>query len=412
MKKKLLTMFMAGVLAVSVCACGGKKEEAVNATEETTTTEDGTKETASVQETEQIKVSEREDYVAIQDMETEQYVTIPDYSSMTVKAVKPDVTDDRIESYINANILTTYAVTDRAVAEGDAVKIDYIGKKDGVAFEGGTDEGFILNIGSGTFIDGFEEGLIGVMPGETVDLPLTFPEDYHAEDLAGAEVVFTVSVHEIQESTDYASVTPELLSLMGSTFTSKEEIWADATKSVEENVQASYETNIKNAIMENLYEQSSFSSLPQHLIDEEIQNNNIYMEKVCSSYYGVDIETFVTSFYGTTMDEYNAQIAQMCEETVKQYLIIEAVARAEGVEVTEDMMNKKAEEEAKEHQYESGAALIEDVGKTTYRMYMLHDQVMEKLIEKVTVETVSEEEAMAEAAAEAAQQTEEAQTEE
>lgn len=407
MKKRLLAMLMAGVVAVSVCACGGKAEDAANTTDEaatTATTEAGTEESASTQETEEIRVSEREDYVALEDMETDEYVTLPEYASMTVQAVKPDVTDARIESYINANILTTYAVTDRAVAAGDAVKIDYVGKKDGVAFDGGTAEGYVLNIGSGTFIEGFEDGLIGVMPGETVDLPLTFPEDYHAAELAGAEVVFTVTVHEIQESTDYASVTPELLTLMGSSYTSKEDIWADATKSVEENAQASYETNIANAIMEKLLEQSSFTSVPQHLIDEEVQNYNIYMETLCMNYYGVDVETFVTSFYGITMDEYNTQMKQMCEDTVKQYLIMEAVARAEGVEVTEEMMNEKAAEEAAEYQYESAEALIEEVGRTTYRMYILQDVVMEKLVDKVSVETLTEEEAMAEAATAAATQ--------
>ena len=402
-------MFIAGVVAISVCACGDKTEDAANTTEEAVTTatekELETEETASTQQAKEMKISEREDYVALEDMETDKYVTIPDYASMTVKAVKPDVTDDRIESYINANILTTYAVTDRAVAEGDAVKIDYVGKKDDVAFDGGTAQGYVLNIGSGTFIPGFEEGLIGVMPGETVDLNLTFPEEYQSAELAGAEVVFTVTVHEIQESTDYASVTPELLSLMGSSYTSKEDIWADATKSVEENVQASYETNIKNSIMESLLEQSNFISVPEHLVDEEVQNNNIYMEKLCTSYYGVDVETFVTSFYGITMDEYNTKIRQMCEETVKQYLIIEAVARTESVDVTEEMINEKAAAEAAEYQYESAEALIDEVGRTTYRMYILQEKVMEKLLEKVTVETISEEEAMAEAAEEAATQT-------
>lgn len=403
MKKRLFAMLMAGVVAVSVCACGGKTEDAANTTDEATT-QDAAGETAATETAaeEEIKVSEREDYVALEDMETEDYVTIPEYASMTVQAVKPDVTDERIESYINSKILTAYAVTDRAVAAGDAVLIDYVGKKDDVAFDGGSAEGYVLNIGSGTFIEGFETGLIGVMPGETVDLNLTFPEEYHAAELAGADVVFTVTVHEIQESTDYASVTPELLSLMGSSYTSKEEIWADAAKSVEENAQASYESNIANAIMESLLEQSSFTSVPQHLVDEEVQNYNIYMETLCLNYYGVDVETFVTSFYGITMDEYDTQMKQMCEDTVKQYLIMEAVARAEGIEVTDEMMNEKAAAEAAEYQYESAEALIEEVGRTTYRMYLLQDMVMEKLMDKVTVETITEEEAMAEAASAAA----------
>lgn len=397
MKKRLLAMLIAGIVAVSVCACGSKEaENTANTTDEATTTTATTQEAedaSTTQKTEEIRVSEREDYVAIEDLTTDEYVTIPDYKTMTVQAVKPEVTDEKIEGYINTNILSYYPVTDRAIAAGDAVKIDYVGKKDDVAFDGGTAEGYVLSIGSGTFIEGFEDGLIGVMPGETVDLPLTFPTDYHAAELAGAEVIFTVTVHEIQVPTDYATVTPEILALMGSTYTSKEDIWAEAAKSVEENAEASYKNNIGNAIIEKLMTESSFTSVPQHLIDEEVQNYNIYMETLCNSYYGVDVETFVTTFYGITMDEYNIQMEQMCEETVKQYLIMEAVARAEGVEVTEEMMLEKAAEEAVAYQYASAEALVEEVGRTTYRMYMLQDMVMDKLMDMVNVEAITEEQA-------------------
>lgn len=360
MKKRLFAVLMAGAVAVSVCACGSKMQD-----------------TAGIKD---------------------EYVTIPEYASMTVKAVKPDVTEDIIESYINANMLTAYAVTDRAVAEGDAVKIDYVGKRDGVAFENGSAEGQILNIGSGSFIEGFEDGLIGVMPGETVDLNLTFPEEYYAEELAGAEVVFTVTVHEIQESTDYASVTPEILGIMGSSYTSKEDIWAEAVESVEQMAQASYESNIASAIMETLLEKSSFTSLPEALVDEEVQNYNARMEVLSMDYYGMDIDTFVTNFYQITMDEYNTQVRQMCEDTVKQYLIMEAVARAEGIEITDEMLYEQVAKDASEYQYESGEALLEDVGRITYKMYLLQEPVMEKLMDKVSVETITEEEAKAEAA--------------
>ena len=264
MKKKLVMMCMAGVVAISLCACGGKNktEDAANTNETTVQTQEAA-EGAETQETE-VKVSERPDYVALEDLETDDYVTLPDYASMTVQAEKPEVTDEAIEKYINRNILTSYSVTDRAVAEGDAVTIDYVGKKDDVAFEGGTDEGYVLNIGSHTFIDGFEEGLIGVMPGETVDLNLTFPEDYVKEELAGADVVFTVTVQDIQESTDYKNVTKEQLALMGIEYTSKEDIWEDAKKSVEENSQATYEANIQNAILEKLLTDSKFTSVPEY----------------------------------------------------------------------------------------------------------------------------------------------------
>lgn len=386
---------MAGAVAMSLCACGGKDntEDAANTTE-TATTQDATEE-AQEQESE-VKVSEREDYVGFEDLVTEDYVTLPEYASMTVQAEKPEVTDEVIESYINRNILTTYPVTDRAVVNGDAVTIDYVGKKDDVAFDGGTAEGYVLNIGSGTFIEGFEEGLIGVMPGETVDLNLTFPENYGSEELAGADVVFTVTVHDIQESTDYASVTEEQLALMEIGYTSKDDIWTDAAKYVEENAESTYQSNIANAIVEKLMEESTFTSVPELLVEEEFQNYNTYMETICTNYYGCDIATFVTTFYGITMDEYNAQMREMCEETIKQYLIMEAISRAEGIEVTEEMMKELAAEEALEYGYDSADALLEEVGMTTYRMYMLQDKVMTKLMDMVTVEAISPEEAATE----------------
>lgn len=390
MKKKLVMMCMAGVVAISLCACGGKNktEDAANTNETTVQTQEAA-EGAETQETE-VKVSERPDYVALEDLETDDYVTLPDYASMTVQAEKPEVTDEAIEKYINRNILTSYSVTDRAVAEGDAVTIDYVGKKDDVAFEGGTDEGYVLNIGSHTFIDGFEEGLIGVMPGETVDLNLTFPADYFKEELAGADVVFTVTVQDIQESTDYANVTKEQLALMEIEYTSKEDIWEDAKKSVEENAQATYEANIQNAILEKLLTDSKFTSVPEYLVEEEVQNYNTYMETLAMGVYGCDLETFITNGYGMTMEEYNEQMMQICQDTIKQYLIMEAIARAEGIEVTEDMIKENAEKEAVEYGYESADAMIDEVGKTTYRMYILQGMVIDKLMDLVKVEPIAE----------------------
>lgn len=284
---------MAGAVAMSLCACGGKDkaEDAANTTETAATEEDQTQES-------EVKVSDRPDYVGFEDLVIEDYVTLPEYASMTVQAEKPEVTDEVIENYINRNILTAYPVTDRAVAQGDAVTIDYVGKKDGVAFDGGTAEGYVLNIGSGNFIEGFEDGLIGVMPGETVDLNLTFPENYHAEELAGADVVFTVTVHDIQESTDYENVTQEQLALMENGYKSKEDIWENAEKEVEESAEATYQSNITDAIIEKLMEESTFTSVPEYLVEEELQNYNTYMETICMNYYGCDVETFVTSFYG------------------------------------------------------------------------------------------------------------------
>ena len=96
--------------------------------------------------------------------------------------------------------------------------------------------------------------------------------------------------------------------------------------------------------MDQLVSDSQFTSVPQPLVDEEVQNYNEYMEAICVSFYGCDLETFVTTYYQMTMDEYNAQLTEMAQETVKQYLVIEAVARQEGIEITDEDINKKAED--------------------------------------------------------------------
>ena len=130
--------------------------------------------------------------VPLNQMKVEKYVTLGDYANLQVKADAASVDPEELESLLNDVYLSgvtaeTGGITDRAVAVGDIVVMDYEGKKDGVAFSGGTAQGARLTIGSGQFIDGFEDGLVGVMPGETVDLDLRFPEGYKNADLARSE---------------------------------------------------------------------------------------------------------------------------------------------------------------------------------------------------------------------------------
>ena len=391
MKKRLVALMLAGTMAVSICACGNK--EAVDS-EGTTQTEVATE--SVVENTEptlldEPRVSTREDYVALADVETSDYLELPDYKNMTIEVDEVEVTDESILGYINSNVITSYPVTDRAVATGDVVLIDYVGKKDGVAFEGGTAQGTELEIGSGTFIPGFEDGLIGVMPGTTVDVNVTFPEDYAATDLAGQPAVFTVTVHSIQEETNYDAVTIEQMAAIGLTYDSKEALWEEAKKVVEENAETSYQMLIENAILENLMTNTTVTSVPEYLVEEEVQNYFIYLESFCNNYYGCDLETFVSGIYGMTMSDYTEQMMAMSEETVKQYMIMEAIARAEGIEVTDADVQAKAEEEAVAYMFDSVEDLLEQVGESTYRMYIVQDEVMQKLKTMVTVKPMTAE---------------------
>ena len=194
-KGKLALMCMAAAVAVSMSACGDSKaDQETQETEQTMQTVEQ-ESTDSTPSTEQERVGDREDYVGLQDLEIEDYVTLPDYTDMKVSAARPAVDDGTVEQYIDSELLVG-TIMDRAVQEGDVTDIDFVGKKDGVAFDGGTASGYRLTIGSGGVIPGFEAGLVGVMPGETVDLELTFPESYDPNpDLAGQEVVFLSLIH-------------------------------------------------------------------------------------------------------------------------------------------------------------------------------------------------------------------------
>ncbi len=392
MKKKLVLMCLTGMMIASISACGGKKaDKDANVVETSSIMEENETKTVVEEEssdsaqTEMDRVSDREDYVGFQDLDIDKYVTLGDYKKMKVTATRPKVSEDGIEDYINSRLLVG-TITNRPIKKGDVADIDYVGKKDGVAFEGGTASGYKLSIGSGGFIPGFEDGLVGVNVGETVDLNLTFPENYRNTAMAGQEVVFTVTVNSIEGSAEYATVTPEEMAEMGLPYKTKEEVWEAGKRAMEENAEETYTANARSAVVRKVVEESTVQSIPEYLIEEEAQNYNRYIESLAKSMYDMDLETFVTSAYGVTMEQYNSQMNEMFTETIKQYLVMEAVARAEKMEITEEMIAEKADEEATEYGYASGEELIADVGFATYRMSIVQNMVIERLMEVATVE--------------------------
>ena len=197
MKKEVLAALLLGMTGAAVMASGVCADETEALTEVQT-------EAVSEQAEAQIDapawyIEEIVDPGERPDYEAGRYVTLGQYKGLTIVLDGLEVTEEEIDAYIeDAAAQAGLNQKEGTVKEGDVVNIDYSGKKDGVAFDGGTAQGAALEIGSGTFIPGFEEGLIGVNTGETVDLDLTFPENYGAEELAGAETVFTVTVNYIE----------------------------------------------------------------------------------------------------------------------------------------------------------------------------------------------------------------------
>ncbi len=270
-----------------------------------------------------------EDYVA------SDYITLGQYKGIEVTVEQLEVTDEDIDDAIQSDLAsnaTQEEVTGRAVENGDTVNIDYEGLLDGVAFEGGTAQGANLDIGSGSFIDGFEEGLIGKNIGDKVALNLTFPEDYYNTEMAGKEVVFNVTVNSIKKS-----VLPELNDAYVTDNTDYDTV--DAYK---ENIRTELETSNQSSmdnekagnVMTAVLDASTIKELPQTLIDYYTAQIQYSFEYEASA-YGMDIETYVSNF-NMTMDEYNEYVNSMVDFYAKQHLILSAVIQAEGLEATQE----------------------------------------------------------------------------
>lgn len=394
-------MCLLGVMVFGISACGGKnatnEEQGTQAAAETgTSTEaESTAQTeitaedtgSSILDAE--RVSDREDYVGLEDLDIDEYVTLNDYKNMKVTAYKPEVTDEDIEQYINSEMLNGY-ITDRKVENGDVVNIDYVGKKDGVAFDGGTASGSDLEIGSGSFIEGFEEGLIGVMPGETVDLELTFPEGYPEKTLAGQPVVFTVTVNGIAESMEYADATDADLARLGLPYETKDALWEAAKAEVEKNAEETFETSKTSAILNQILSESTIKSVPEYLVEEQIQGFETYMESMSQMYYGMNFEQYLEQTEQKSLEDFEAEIRPDCETTVKQYLISEALARSENLEITDELIREYAQQDIEGYDGYTVDTYLDEVGYTTYRMFVLQEKLVERLNEIITVEPTSE----------------------
>ncbi len=209
--------------------------------------------------------------------------------------------------------------------------MDFEGKKDGVPFDGGTAENYELVIGSNSFIPGFEDGMLGMKVGESKDIPLTFPEDYHAEDLAGQEVVFTVKVNDIKRKV-LANLDDEFakdVSEFDTLDDYKADIRKDLTKQVEESTQAQY----KNKVTEKVVADSDVVA-PQSLVEKETDN---YINEMAYSMrnQGIELEQYL-QLTGGNMDGLRDEFKKRAEESVKASIVLEAIAEAENITVADE----------------------------------------------------------------------------
>ncbi|MDO4553454.1 MAG: trigger factor [Bacillota bacterium] len=320
------------------------------------------------------------------DYDLSQYVELGQYTGIEVEVVPAEVTEDELQTEID-NILSQNAVheeiTTGTVAEGDTVNIDYEGKIDGVAFDGGTDQGYELTIGSGSFIEGFEEGLIGVAVGDTVDIELTFPDPYELNaELAGQPAVFTVTVNSICVDTppDYTDEFVQSISEYATTAEHTEYVRAYLLESAE----AASLTDKQNAVWNAILENSTILEYPQAQVDLQVEEATAYYEQMATAYYSTDLETMVTSYMQMTMEDFEGYVLEEAQSAVANSLIFYAIAEAEGIELSQEDYDNGivsyleefgfADADAFETQY--GSSFEEFFGEDAIRESLLWEKVL------------------------------------
>lgn len=291
-------------------------------------------------------------------------MTLAEYKGLELDTSSDDfkeLFDNTVASDVKSNSLYMEK-TEGTVSEGDIANIDFVGKKDGVAFDGGTGASYDLEIGSGSFIPGFESGLIGVKIGDTVDLNLTFPKDYGKEELNGQDVVFTVTVNSVQTT---EGVEPKDI---------YKDLGYETLEKYESDVK---ERAIKNYFLEAVTANSEIKEYPEE--DIKILQTQIKdaLENNISTYYGMTLDAYITKM-GTTLVEFesdllNNQIKPLIEDIMPLYAILEK----EGVKVTQKDMDAKLDEIVKEYE-DAGTSVDAATLKKSLGEYSIEGLVVEE----------------------------------
>lgn len=339
---KALCLVCVGALALSLAACGGKADSTASSTASSFTLG-----SAADYDYQNFNYSDGLDEKGYwEGIRALDYVTLPeDFASVAVKRSDVEPTSEEVEKQIN-DLLSRYSstnhVTDRAAADGDTVNINYTGSVDGVAFTGGSAENYDLTLGSNTFIDGFEEQIVGHKPGETFDVNVTFPDGYsdstdasgNTVKLSGQKAVFTVTFNYISES-----VLPELTDAwVASNFGSSNNLYtAEALRAYYQ--EQLYTSNLNTAVMDDLLANSTFKSIPQQVMDYQV-NQCLNYYSTLAGYYGYDLDGLVQNLLGyESTDDMLAHLESSLENYSKEALLYQAVAESLDITPTQEQLD-------------------------------------------------------------------------
>ena len=387
MKKKTYLVILALCAAMAMTACGtsaGQKEETKSTAESQDTADEKDSKAADSAESDSDKestgtVSGDTRLVSVDDVS--KCVTIGQYKGLSLDKTVEAVTDDMVDGRIKEELQNkAEEVTEGSVQNGDVVTINYVGTKDGVAFDGGTANNYELTIGSGTFIDGFEDGIIGMKKGQTKDLDLTFPEEYSSEELAGQEVVFKVTLQSFKRA-------PELTDDWAAKNTdckTAEEYRKEIRTTLEDEAKTSAQNTLRETAWNTVLSASEVKEYPQDDLDTAKTEFKTLYENYAKQ-GDMTLEDFVKA-QGISMDDFEEQSSQYAEYKVKQNLIVQGIMDAENMTLEDEKSLSIQDELIKAYNVKDLAALVDKYGQAAVDESIGLLRVEDFILDNATVE--------------------------
>lgn len=382
MKKRAIMISMLLVMALSVTGCSQKTatKDKDTKTEETAKTDDAEEtESDNTEDTSEDTTTTAELMAGI---DVEKCVTLGDYKGVTVEKTIQSVTDEDVQNEID-NALANYPVeVDQAAKEGDTVNIDYVGKIDGEEFDGGSDQGADLKLGSGKFIDGFEDGLIGARKGETRTLNLTFPEDY-TQDLAGKAVEFTVTVNAVKEP--LSEPTDQWVADNIEGYDNLADYKAGIRSEQEESNEQTAENQVRYAAWTQVIDNCTINEYPETLVEV---GKKLYEQQVetYAKYAGMELDAYIESS-GLTQEEYQSNMEEYGKNVAAQALVCQAICDKEGFAIGDDDYQKALQDMLTEYGCTEDE-LIQTYGQDNVEQSIMLNRVSNLILENANVTEV------------------------
>ena len=324
-------------------------------------------------------IEKGQDWTLTAEVVTKPEVKLGAYKDLEVSVeVSKEVTDEEVDAKLEneRKNLAELVVKEGAAENGDTVVIDFVGSVDGVEFDGGKGENHSLELGSGQFIPGFEDQLVGAKAGDEVEVKVTFPEDYQATDLAGKDAVFVTKVNEVKAK-EVPALDDELAKDLDDEVETLDELKAKYRKELEAAKEIAFDDAVEGAALDLAVENAEIVELPAEMVEDEVHRAmNEFMGNMQRQ--GISPEMYF-QITGTTQEDLHKQYEADADKRVKTNLVIEAVAAAEGFDATEEEIQKEINDLAAEYNME-----VSQVSSLLSPEMLKHDITMKKAVELIT----------------------------